>query len=262
MEEGYTSLPTSHLLGSVPAVVAEGKISSTVGQASTGNLQPFPPYDGGYNAPGSPISAQQTTTNWQGIFSISSYTQYFNVDSDVVIDRMISSIYPMNGFDRKIDGNPDLYGPVWISATLIFMLAALGNVGTYLKQKGVDPSTTWIFDVSYINWAACIIFGYALAVPAAFYFLLHYFGHSASLIRLWCMWGYSLFVFLPTCLLLVVPMAVFQWIITILSGAVSSWFVTLNLKAYAQASDMMVLLVSAMVLQFALALFIKIFFFA
>ena len=76
------------------------------------------------------------------------------------------------------------------------MLAALGNCATYLMQKRSDKSTAWSFDVSYVNWAACAIYGYVLVVPLAFYFLLQYLGLNASLTRLWCMWGYSLFIFI------------------------------------------------------------------
>ena len=53
---------------------------------------------------------QQPTNNWRGVFSVSSYTQYFNVDTDIVINRMISSMHPVAGdFFNKIDANPDLW---------------------------------------------------------------------------------------------------------------------------------------------------------
>lgn len=90
------------------------------------------------------------------------------------------------------------YGPVWISTTLVFMLAALGNCGTYLMNRKSVPDTAWVFDVNYVNWAASVVYGYALLVPVAFYFLLQYFGCSASLTRFWCLWGYSLFIFIPS----------------------------------------------------------------
>ncbi|RWV87327.1 hypothetical protein GW17_00050689, partial [Ensete ventricosum] len=160
----------------VQAVIAEEKPSAGTSQCS---------------------GEEQAANNWKGFCSLSSYTPYFNVDTEVVVDRIISSVYPMDDFSRKIDGSPDLYGPVWISATLVFMLAALGNYGTYLIQKRSEQNGDWEFDVSYVDWAACVVFGYAVAVPAAFYFLLQYFGLNANLVRLWCMWGYSLFVFVP-----------------------------------------------------------------
>ncbi|THU51796.1 hypothetical protein C4D60_Mb06t34800 [Musa balbisiana] len=228
MEEGYTSLPASHLLGSVPAVIAEDKTTSIASEgidavyyyeflfgiinirakvtvsetksgylglffdswsdfnaaASTANLHLFPPSNGGYQAPGTPSGAdEQTTSSWQGVFSISSYSSYFNVDTDVVVERIISSVYPMNDFYRKIDGNPDL-----------------GVAATWLAWPGLK-------------------------------------------------------------LLLVVPVELFRWIIIIVAGTASSWFIAVNLKAYTQSGDLMILIVGAMVLQFALALFIKMFFF-
>ena len=52
---------------------------------------------------------QQSTNNCKGVFSISSYTQYFNVDTDDVFNRLRSSLDPINGdFFSKIEANPDL----------------------------------------------------------------------------------------------------------------------------------------------------------
>lgn len=54
-------------------------------------------------------STNQSENNWRGFFSISSYTQYFNVDTDIVLNRILSSLYPISGdFFSKIDANPDL----------------------------------------------------------------------------------------------------------------------------------------------------------
>jgi len=88
------------------------------------------------------------------------------------------------------------YGLIWISTTLVFVLAALGNMATFLMQKHADNSTSWSFDVSYMNVAACSIYGYAILVPLAYCFFLQYMGSNASLIRFWCMWGYSLTIFI------------------------------------------------------------------
>lgn len=74
------------------------------------------------------------------------------------------------------------YGLVWISATLMFVIASLGNFSTYLMDKRSDSSTSWSFDVNYVNVAACAIYGYIVIVPLAFYFLLQYLGSKPSLI--------------------------------------------------------------------------------
>ncbi|KAI4299515.1 hypothetical protein L6164_032968 [Bauhinia variegata] len=266
MEESYTSLPTSHLLGSVPAVITEEK-NSTNHEVSEANMQIFPPNNGGdrgrgYQTLGSPTVIaetfeQQPANNWRGVFSVSSYSVYFNVDTDIVLNRLISSMNPVGGdFFSKIDANPDLYGHIWISTTLVFILASLGNLATYLMR------TSWSFDVSYVNMAACSIYGYAIVVPLAYYFLLQYLGSSASLVRLWCMWGYSLSIFIPASFLLLIPVGLLRWIIILLVGTASASFVSLNLKAYVDNNDLSMLVIAAFLLQMALAIFIKVWFFS
>ncbi|CAN6471607.1 unnamed protein product [Victoria cruziana] len=263
-EEPYTSLPTSHLLGSVPAAVAPDNKPASY-EVPEASMQIFPPINGSSrgNDPGTSYGGDESSeSKWKGVFSISSYTPYFDVDTDIVLDRIVNSMYPLRGnFFRRIETIPDLYGPVWISTTLVFILAAVGNCATYLMQKKSDSSTTWSFDVSYINWAACAVYGYVILLPLAFYFLLQYFGLTPSLIRLWCMWGYSLFIFLPACILLVIPVEFLRWIIILLTGAASACFVTLNIRSYIEGNDLTLLVISSLVLQFALAIFIKVYFF-
>nr|CAB3465049.1 unnamed protein product [Digitaria exilis] len=233
MDEGYANLPTSHLLGSVPAVTQDDRkpgAPAAQDAAATSRLQVFPPAPGGngggYRPPGAPADGDvESQANWKGYFNIASYAPYFNVDTDVVVDRLISSVYPMDGFYRKIDANPDMYGPLWITTTLIFMLAAFGNFATYLMQKKTDPKIG-NFDVGYFNWAASVMYGYAIIV------------------------------------LLLIPVEFLRWVIIALAGGASSWFIALNLKECTEGADLMVLIASAAVLQFALALFIKVFFFA
>jgi hypothetical protein len=77
------------------------------------------------------------------------------------------------------------YGLIWISTTLVFVLALLGNFATYLMEKHTDNRTSWSFDV-----------GYVIVVPLAYYFFLQYMGSNANLIRFWCLWGYSLTIFI------------------------------------------------------------------
>ncbi|KAL3838452.1 hypothetical protein ACJIZ3_023043 [Penstemon smallii] len=269
MEESFTTLPSSHLLGSVPAVVGEGK-KVTSQEVPGANLQIFPPNNGGSGGQGyqtlgatSDGAAQEPNNNWKGFFNIYSYTQYFNVDTDIVLNRLISSLYPIQGdFVSKIDANPDLYGLVWISTTLVFVIASLGNCATYLMHRRDDHSTPWNFDVSYLNMAAGSIYGYALIVPLAYYFLLQYLGSSASLVRFWCLWGYSLFIFILSSFLLVIPVEFLRWTIILIAGAASASFVSLNLRSYIQTTDLTIVAISAFVLQMGLSIFIKMWFFA
>ncbi|XP_059459114.1 uncharacterized protein LOC132188617 [Corylus avellana] len=265
MEESYTSLPTSHLLGSVPSVIKEEK-NATNYEVPEANMQIFPPNNAGrgYQTLGSPPEGfeQQPANGWKGVFNISSYTQYFNVDTDIVLNRLMSSLYPISrDFFSKIDANPDLYGLIWISTTLVFVLASSGNCATYLMQKRSDSTTSWSFDVSYVNVAAGSVYGYAIVVPLAFYFLLQYLGSNASLVRFWCLWGYSLSVFVLASFLLLIPVEILRWIIILLTGSASACFVALNLRSYIEGNDLSLIAIAAFFLQMALAIFIKVWFF-
>ncbi|KAK7300761.1 hypothetical protein RJT34_11611 [Clitoria ternatea] len=269
-DSSHNSLPTSHLLGSVPAVITEEN-NTTKHVATDSSMQIFPPNNGGgdrgrgYQTLSSPPEAfeQQPASNWRGVFSVSSYSQYFNVDTDVVLTRLISSLNPVGGdFFSKIDANPDLYGLIWISTTLVFVLASLGNLATYLMQNNSDKSTSWSYDVSYMNVAACSIYGYAIVVPLAYYFFLQYMGSNASLIRFWCMWGYSLTIFIISSFLLMIPVEIIRWIIIILSGVTSASFVAVNLMTYVEGNELSVAIIAAFLLQICLAIFIKVWFFA
>ncbi|ESW13836.1 hypothetical protein PHAVU_008G230200 [Phaseolus vulgaris] len=266
-DSSYTGLPTSHLLGSVPAVITEEN-NTTKHVATDASVHVFPPNNGdrgtGYQTVGRPTESfeQQPANNWRGVFSISSYSQYFDVDTDVVLIRLISSLNPVAGdFFSKIDANPDLYGLIWISTTLVFVLAALGNLATFLMQKHADNSTSWSFDVSYMNVAACSIYGYAIVVPLAYYFFLQYMGSNASLIRFWCMWGYSLTIFIMSSFLLIIPVEFLRWVIILLTGVASASFVALNLRSYIEGNELSVAIIAAFFLQIALAIFIKVWFF-
>ncbi|GJV37196.1 protein YIPF1 [Tanacetum coccineum] len=292
----YTSLPTSHLPGSVPAVITEEK-ASAIQKDPEANLQIFPPNTGaaggggggggggrGYQTLTSPSdgNGQQSGNNWNGTFSISSYTQYFNVDTDDVVNRLTSSLYPTGDFFRKIEANPDLYGLIWISTTLVFVIASLGNCATYLMSKKGNSSVSWSFDVSYFQVSAIAVYGYVFIVPLGFYLLLQYFGSRVGgLVHFWCMWGYSLFIFILSsvslhlaCLsylnqkseppisalqhtLLVIPVDFIRWTITLITGITSAAFVGLNLKSRVELNDLTIVLVAACVMQFALAIFIK-----
>ncbi|KAJ0718805.1 putative Yip1 domain, protein Yip5/YIPF1/YIPF2 [Helianthus annuus] len=270
-EPSYTSLPTSHLPGSVPAVITEER-ASAVQHDPEANMQIFPPNSGGGGGGGGRGGYQTLTSpsdgngpapgnNWNGTFSVSSYTQYFNVDTDDVVNRLTSSLYPTGDFFRKIEANPDLYGLIWISTTLVFVIASFGNCATYLTSKKTDSTISWSFDVNYFQVSAMAIYGYAFIVPLGFYLLLQYFGSRVGLIHFWCMWGYSLFIFIISSLLLVIPVDFVRWTITLVTGVASAAFVGLNLKSHVELNDLTIVLVAACVLQFALAIFIKSWFF-
>lgn len=60
--------------------------------------------------------------------------QYFDVTEEIVKKRMYHSLIPFNPFFHDIQTQkPDIYGPVWIYTTLVFIIAASGEITGYLN---------------------------------------------------------------------------------------------------------------------------------
>lgn len=120
------------------------------------------------------------------------------------------------------------YGPVWISSTVIFMLAATANFANWLQytvRMGLVffffnhrtrifyfifanphtpqyklyrlPSKAWSVDVSKMTFGASIIYSYAFIVPLFVYLALRYAGSRVALVDTVCLYGYSLFIYIP-----------------------------------------------------------------
>ncbi|KAL4367532.1 hypothetical protein GQ457_05G015300 [Hibiscus cannabinus] len=68
------------------------------------------------------------------------------------------------------------------------------DANSYLMQKNTNITTSWSCDLGYISVVASVIYGYAIVVFLAFYFLLQYQDSNVSLVRFWCMWSYSPFI--------------------------------------------------------------------
>ena len=87
------------------------------------------------------------------------------------------------------------YGPFWICTTLIFVAAAIGTFVTYLAHKLQHKE--WDYDINLVTWSAGLFYGYVTFVPVGLYIILKYFSAPSGLAQLWCLYGYSLFVFIP-----------------------------------------------------------------
>ncbi|KAJ6657718.1 hypothetical protein lerEdw1_002219 [Lerista edwardsae] len=70
------------------------------------------------------------------------YQALFDVDTYQVLDRIKGSLLPLPGKNfvwHHLRNNPDMYGPFWICATLVFTLAFSGNLSNFLEKKS-SPS--------------------------------------------------------------------------------------------------------------------------
>ncbi|CAA7399978.1 unnamed protein product [Spirodela intermedia] len=255
---GYTTIDDQKISGSVPTFPpseAQGKIS--------GVFRPPPDADDTFSkpAPGSSSDGPQTG-GWMSRLTIGSYKPYFDVDTSDVLERIKDSLFPFKAtFTEKTANNPDLYGPFWICTTLIFVVAAISAFVAYLAHKWQKKA--WDYDISLVTWSAGIFYGYVSLVPLGLYLILKYFSAPSGLVQLWCLYGYSLFIFIPASCLSVVPVEVFRWVVAGVAGFTSAAFVALNLRTHIMSAGERWFLIVAGIffLQLALAVVLKFYFF-
>lgn len=159
------------------------------------------------------------------------YQTFFDVDTRQVVSRIIGSVLPWRGrnFVRHyIRNNPDLYGPFWICATLVFAIGVSGNLSSFLAH--LYNSEKYVPNFRKVTVAATVIYSYAWLVPLALWGFLTWRNRkisnlvSYSFMEIVCVYGYSLFIYIPVVLMWAIPYEPLHWITIVvalcLSGSV------------------------------------------
>lgn len=179
------------------------------------------------------LVSEPTTQKNYSFWTLEFYQRYFDVNTDKVLQRILWSMIPKRGqsyLDYHIKPKPDLYGPFWISMTLTFSTAVMGNIANYL-QTPANEVYHWRYDFHTVTFAATAIFSYAWIIPLILWAILRWNGDpKIGIIELICIYGYSLAIYVPVSILWVIQMRLLQWILVgaaaTLSGSVllgSTW---------------------------------------
>jgi len=173
------------------------------------------------------ITVQQTKQQDETLhfWQLEFYQQFFNVDSSEVLYRCLRAMWPFKyDFLENVKGNPDFYGPFWISTTLIFLMAAAANFASYL-----DKRETWHYDFYKLTYGAAVIYGYTFGIPLIFWLYMKWVDIGISLIEVLCLYGYSLFVYSPVAILCIIPNSILQTVVVIVGWVISTSFLVVNL---------------------------------
>ncbi|KAI1884478.1 hypothetical protein AGOR_G00226800 [Albula goreensis] len=164
-----------------------------------------------------------------GFWTFEYYQSFFNVDTMQVLDRIKGSMIPLPGRNfvkHHLRSNPDLYGPFWICATLVFSMAISGNLSNFLSQKG-DPKNHYRPQFHRVTIAAVVVFLYAWLVPLCVWgFLTWRKGTERqtggySFLETVCVYGYSLFIYIPTSVLWIIPFEWLRWLLIMVAMVIS-----------------------------------------
>ncbi|XP_022527550.1 protein YIPF2 [Astyanax mexicanus] len=164
-----------------------------------------------------------------GFWTFEYYQSFFNVDTMQVLDRIKASVMPLPGRNfvkHHIRNNPDLYGPFWICATLVFSVAISGNLSTFLSEMG-NPRYHYRPHFHRVTVAAVAVFLYAWLVPLGVWGFMTWRQNAErqtsaySFLETVCVYGYSLFIYIPTSILWIIPFGWLQWLLILVAMVIS-----------------------------------------
>ncbi|CAP36843.2 Protein CBG19633 [Caenorhabditis briggsae] len=164
-----------------------------------------------------------TSTRKGNLFSFEYYQQFFDVETDQVVKRLMNSVVPThrNYIQDFLQPIPDLWGPFWVSVTLVFAIGIFGNLAQFIENDGAKGS--YGSDFRMVTSASTLIFLYVVIVPLLLYGLL--WNRRSELLHpyvdLVCLYGYSLSIFIPVTFLWIVDIGWFRWALIFVSVGLS-----------------------------------------
>jgi len=200
------------------------KDSYTDLESEIGGLSTAPTTDSG-----TPISTMDEEGQKQKyrIWHIEYYSKYFDVDATEVGARIIRSLVPFSyKFMESVAQNPDLWGPFWIATTLIFGIAAASNFAAWLYDKD-----GFHYEFQTVTVGAGTIYGYASIAPIVLWIIFKWLEIPVTLLQNVCIYGYSLFVFLPVSGLCIIPVGWLRWTFICCAAGLSITFLLMNFAA-------------------------------
>lgn len=145
------------------------------------------------------------------------YHSYFDVSTATVGLRLAKSIYPFLPGDFLLGAQADLYSPIWLCFTLVFVFTAGGTFTVYEESVSTDD-IKWVENLQKVTVALLLFFGLLAAIPAIGRLLLERIDTKPSFADLTCLYGYSLTVYLPGGVLCLFPLSLGRIIILSLCG--------------------------------------------
>lgn len=195
--------------------------------------------------------------SWVACCRVDAYKQYFDVDTADVTDRLKASLFKFHEPDQfrtAIVGDsptetlkgPDLYGPVWIVMTLVFVLAATSNIYDFWEHhkkvhaaSNEAPVEEFEVDIEHLLHACNVVLFFVFGMSSAFWLAASCMGMPGISWGLWvCCYGYSQMPFMVAAVLVVIfPIHMVTWLLIGLAGVASALLVVRNLSTPLMAQD-------------------------
>ena len=167
-------------------------------------------------------------TSSSSIFSFQYYTRYFDVTTMDVVARLTQAITPTNSrFLHDID-TPDLYGAVWVPATVSFLAFAFGVLSSWARA-GLRYNFVSLVITSFLLFAFTFGFPFALKYIDA--------ARSPSLVNMMTLFGYSTVYVAISSVLSILIRGIIGMMIVIACAGAGAASVLFKMQYYEQTND-------------------------
>jgi len=218
---------------------------------------------------GDDSSAEGTTRprrKWYNFWKPSFYQPYFDVDTKDVFARCFAGIVPFGKpFFERVQGNPDLYGPFWVTTTVLFLLAISSNFAEYIAYWWEGVEEHWNYDFYKVTVAAAVFYAFLIIVPIVIWALQRFLVRAKlTYNQVACVYGYSLTSFLIATPFCIAPIEWVRWVVILLACVISCACNTVALFRALKhdAAKGIIVIVVAILFQAGLSLTYKLYFFS
>lgn len=164
-------------------------------------------------------------------------------NSSRVLEHMSSKRKHYSYMERFIQNRPDLYGPFWVSTTLIFAVAIFSNIvaysshssklsesagDSYVANNSLDSATLskldeWHYSMDELNMTASLVMFHVILLPIFLWFMFWFRGCTKyyTLTETICAYGYSLSIYVPLAALLMIQVTFIRCIVLMVASLLS-----------------------------------------
>ncbi|VDP53627.1 unnamed protein product [Schistosoma mattheei] len=211
--------------------------------------------------------------------------------------RLASAFIPnprINFIQHSLKPRADLYGPFWISTTLMLAAAIGGNISNYLQSR--REVSSWHYDFQKVTLTSTIIYVYWWLTPLLLHAVMHIHRknkkpqsndaesdltdllersdtdsssfhnakNASKFFDVLSTYGYSLAVFVPVAILWTIQIDILQWLLFLVGIGISGAFLVFALmpsirKEYPKLATPIMIVIIVVHFGFSLALMIAFF---
>lgn len=166
---------------------------------------------------------KKSKRRWYDFWKPSFYRPYFDVDTRDVLTRCLAGLMPVGKpFFERVEGNPDLYGPFWVTTTILFLLGIASNFAEYIAYWWAGAGAHWTYNFYKISIAAAVFYVFIAVVPVLMWLLQRFVVKGKlTAIQVYCLYGYSLTAFLVATPFCIAPVEWVRWLVIMLACVVS-----------------------------------------